>query len=81
MGLIATRSIDEDVKGLKELRAESVGRIRNGMVAYAELQKLRGGDKSAETKPNFDAHKDDLGYGLLLRKYTDDPADGRCNDL
>jgi cytochrome d ubiquinol oxidase subunit I len=74
LGLIATRSIDEDVKGLKDLRAESAGRIRSGMIAYGELQKIRAGDKSDATKALFDRHKADLGYGLLLKKYTGDPA-------
>lgn len=73
LGLIATRSIDEDVKGLKDLRAESAERIKSGMIAYGELQKLRAGDLSA--KPLFEAHKADLGYGLLLKKYTDKVAD------
>ncbi|WP_347988841.1 cytochrome ubiquinol oxidase subunit I [Methylomonas sp. AM2-LC] len=75
LGLIATRSIDEDVKGLKELREESVIRIKSGMIAYAELQKLRSDDHSAATKQNFDAHKADLGYGLLLKKYTEKVVD------
>jgi len=73
LGLIATRSIDEDVKGLKDLREESVTRIKSGMVAYGELQKLRAGNLSA--KSAFDAHKADLGYGLLLKKYTDKVVD------
>ena len=72
LGLIATRSVDEDVKGLKALREESIGRIRNGMVAYGELQKLRAGDKSTEVRKKFEEHKADLGYGLLLKKYTND---------
>jgi len=73
LGLIATRSIDEDVKGLKDLRAESAERIKSGMIAYGELQKLRAGDLSA--KPLFEAHKANLGYGLLLKKYTDKVVD------
>ncbi|MCQ8103363.1 cytochrome ubiquinol oxidase subunit I [Methylomonas sp. SURF-2] len=73
LGLIATRSIDEDVKGLKDLREESVERIKSGMLAYDNLQKLRAGDLSA--KPAFEAHKADLGYGLLLKKYTDKVVD------
>ncbi len=72
LGLIATRSIDEEVKGLKDLRAESVERIRNGQVAFTELEKIRKGDQSAETRALFEQHKADLGYGLLLKKYTTD---------
>ncbi|MCQ8128339.1 cytochrome ubiquinol oxidase subunit I [Methylomonas rivi] len=75
LGLIATRSIDEDVKGLKDLREESVQRIKNGMLAYGELQKLRAGDTDPATKQAFDARKADLGYGLLLKKYTDNVVD------
>ncbi|SMF96662.1 cytochrome d ubiquinol oxidase subunit I [Methylomagnum ishizawai] len=74
LGLIATRSIDEEVKGLKDLRSDSATRIRSGMIAYGELQKLRGGDQSAAVKATFDQHKADLGYGLLLKRYTDNPA-------
>jgi cytochrome d ubiquinol oxidase subunit I len=75
LGLIATRSIDEDVKGLKDLRNESAQRIKSGMIAYSELQKLRAGDRSETTKQAFAAHKADLGYGLLLKKYTDKVVD------
>lgn len=75
LGMIATRSVDEEVKGLKDLRKESEQRIKSGMIAYRELQKLRSGDNSAETKQVFEEHKDDLGYGLLLKKYTDKVVD------
>ena len=75
LGLIATRSIDEDVKGLKDLREESAKRIQRGIVAYAELQKLRAGDISEPTKQRFAEHQADLGYGLLLKKYTDKVVD------
>ena len=50
MGLIATRSLDEQVKGLSELKAEHEVRIRSGMIAYDNLVKLRAGDKTEETK-------------------------------
>ncbi|NJD06209.1 MAG: cytochrome bd-I ubiquinol oxidase subunit CydA [Methylococcaceae bacterium] len=75
LGLIATRSIDEDVKGIKDLRQESISHIKSGMVAYGELQKMREGDKSPAVKTAFDQHKADLGYGLLLKKYTEKVTD------
>lgn len=75
LGLIATRSIDEEVKGLKDLREDSVLRVESGMVAYDNLQKLRAGDNSPAVKQHFDEHKADLGYGLLLKKYTDKVVD------
>ena len=71
LGLIATRSLDEQIKGISELRADHEVRIRNGIKAIALLQQLRGGDKSAETVAAFNDVKVDLGYGLLLQQYTD----------
>lgn len=41
MGIIATRSLDTQVTGLKDLKTEHEERIRNGMVAYSLLEKLR----------------------------------------
>lgn len=68
MGLIATRSLDTPVQGLVDIKAENEARIRRGMLAYDALQRVRAGDASAET--TFQAHKGDLGYGLLLKAYT-----------
>ncbi len=69
-GIIVTRSIDTPVPGVKDLIADSEDRIRNGMIAYATLQKLRSGDKSVENKLLFNRTKENLGYALLLKRYT-----------
>ena len=70
MGIIATRSLDTQVTGLKDLVGEHEARIRNGMQAYGLLSKLQAGDKSEETIKQFNAVKQDLGFGLLLAPYT-----------
>ena len=57
LGLIATRSLDEQVIGLKDLKEQHRARITNGIEAYRLLQVLRAGDKSAETVAAFDAVK------------------------
>jgi cytochrome d ubiquinol oxidase subunit I len=75
MGIIATRSLDEPVAGLVDIKLENEDRIRNGMVAYAALQKLKSGDTSADAVAAFNAVKDDLGHGLLLKKYTPNVVD------
>ncbi|HWU35973.1 MAG TPA: cytochrome ubiquinol oxidase subunit I [Methylovorus sp.] len=75
MGIIATRSLDEPVAGLVDIKRENEDRIRNGMVAYAALQKLKSGDTSAEAVAAFNAVKEDLGHGLLLKKYTPNVVD------
>jgi cytochrome d ubiquinol oxidase subunit I len=75
LGLIATRSIDEPVVGLKALMAINETRIRNGMIAYAYLQKLKNGDKDPETLATFDTYKSDLGFGLILKQFTANVVD------
>ncbi len=75
LGLIATRSVDEKITGISEMRAENESRIRNGMIAYAALEKLRAGDTSDESKARFEKVKGDLGFGLLLKKYTANVVD------
>jgi len=72
LGIIATRSIDKPVLGLKDLKQRHEQRIRNGMVAYGLLQKLRDGDQSSATREAFEAVKQDLGYGLLLKQDVPD---------
>jgi cytochrome bd ubiquinol oxidase subunit I len=75
MGLIATRSLDTPVTGIKELKREHEDRIRNGMLAYAALQRLKSGDRSPGAVAEFDRLKADLGYGLLVRKHAPNVVD------
>jgi cytochrome d ubiquinol oxidase subunit I len=75
LGLIATRSLDEEVPGLKDLMREHEVRIRSGMVAYEYLERLRAGEDNAHNRGAFEEHMEDLGYGLLLKRYVDNPAD------
>jgi cytochrome d ubiquinol oxidase subunit I len=75
LGLIATRSVDEEVTGLIDLKNQNEVRIRNGMQSYADLQRLKSGDQSESAVAAFEQSKHDLGYGLLLKKYTPDVID------
>ena len=69
-GIIVTRSIDKQVPGIKDLIAESGQRIRSGMLAYEYLEKIRSGDRSESNLIRFNENKENLGYGLLLKRYT-----------
>jgi cytochrome bd ubiquinol oxidase subunit I len=81
LGLIATRSVDEKITGIKELRAENESRIRSGMFAYAALEKLRNGKSNGKTRELFDKHKDDLGYALLLKRFTPNVTDASNDQI
>jgi cytochrome bd ubiquinol oxidase subunit I len=74
LGLIATRSIDKPVAGITELVAHAKERITSGKEAHAALQLLRVDPEDEAARERFDAHEQDLGYGLLLLRYTDEPA-------
>ncbi len=75
LGIIATRSLDEQVIGISDLKKEHEVRIRNGMIAYEYLQKLRGDEETPENIARFNELKQDLGYGFLLKRYTENVVD------
>ncbi len=75
LGLVATRSFDREVPGIKPLVALSETRIRNGMLAYGALQQVRSHPDDSQAKATLEAQVKDLGYGLLLKRYTDKVTD------
>ncbi|MFA9488227.1 MULTISPECIES: cytochrome ubiquinol oxidase subunit I [unclassified Mannheimia] len=74
-GIIATRSLDTEITGLKDIRVINEQRVRNGIVAYGLLEKLRSGNYTEADKEAFKAVQKDLGFGLLLKQYTDNVVD------
>jgi len=75
LGLIATRSVNTEITGIKDIIIENEERVRNGIIAHNYLLDIRGGDRSEQTMSAFDEVKQDLGYGLLLKRYVENPAD------
>lgn len=75
LGLIATRSLDKTVTGIVDLEKAHEEKVKLGMKAYGYLVKLRAGDESAENIAQFDRYKAHLGYGLLLKRYTENVVD------
>lgn len=79
-GLIVTRSLDKQFAGIHELEAQNEQRIYKGIQAYGLLEKLRTEKKETghvdeQTKAAFNAIKSELGFGLLLKRYTDKVVD------
>jgi cytochrome bd ubiquinol oxidase subunit I len=72
MGLIGTRSISKQIPGIHEIKAKNRERIVNGITAVTALETLRKNRGDAEAKRVLEATKGDLGFGLLLKKYTTD---------
>ena len=72
MGIIGTRSLDKQIPGIKEIREKNRERILSGMEAVVALEALRKDPADAAMKAEFEEHKADLGFGLLLKKYLVD---------
>ena len=75
LGLIATRSIHEPVKGIVELENEGKQYIRRGMVAYDALNRLKTNPDDLNAKKEFTENGQYLGYSLLLKRYTENVID------
>ncbi len=72
LGLIATRSIHEPVYGIFDLVDEARTRIQSGMMAYSALTMLQADPNDKRAEDILDANQENIGYGLLLKRYTDD---------
>jgi cytochrome d ubiquinol oxidase subunit I len=81
LGLIATRSTDEEVPGIFELVERAKARIVNGIPAYTALRALRQDATNTAARQTLTEHVADLGYALLLRKYVDDPAQATAQQI
>jgi cytochrome bd ubiquinol oxidase subunit I len=81
LGLIATRSIDKTMPGIRELVARADQRIRSGLVAYDALEKLRLNPADTAQRDRLDAVAPDLGYALLLKKIRPDIANATNDEI
>jgi len=72
MGLIGTRSISRQIPGIHEIKARNRERIVNGIAAVVALEALRKHPDDPVARQTLQVTQGDLGFGLLLKKYTAD---------
>lgn len=70
LGLIGTRSLSQELPGIKDIIAENRERIVSGMDAVRALERVRADRTDLEAQALLEERVDDLGFGLLLRKYV-----------
>lgn len=75
LGLIATRSLDTPIEGIEELSQANAVRIKDGMQAYSALKVLLKDPNNIQAQQQLAAHQDNLGYSLLLKRYTTNVSD------
>ena len=73
-GLITTRSFSTAAPGILDLVEDAKGRVRSGIEAYAALDRVRADKTDAGARKTLSDHWRDLGYGLLLKRYTENVA-------
>ena len=71
-GLMGTRSISTEIEGINPLVEKAQARIVNGQRAVGLLEELRKNPTNQNLRQQFEEVQADLGYGLLLKKYTAD---------
>ena len=74
LGLIATRSLDKVIPGIFDLVEDAKQRISRGVEAYEAMRRLKGAQPSAAARQIIEERQRDLGYAMLLRRYTDNPS-------
>ncbi|TPQ31054.1 cytochrome ubiquinol oxidase subunit I [Cupriavidus pinatubonensis] len=72
MGLIGTRSVSREIPGIHEIQMRNRERILNGVQAVTALETLRSHRDDAHALATLKQHQADLGFGLLLKRYTTD---------
>ena len=73
LGLIATRSLTGEVAGINELVVKAETHIESGIKAYDAVEKLKVDRTDLAARAQFEQHKLDLGYAMLLKRFMPDP--------
>ncbi|WP_395701780.1 cytochrome ubiquinol oxidase subunit I [Aquabacterium sp.] len=72
MGLIGTRSVSRTIPGIHDIKVRNRERIVNGITAVTALETLRRHRDDGAALQTLQRTQGDLGFGLLLKKYTTD---------
>ena len=81
LGLIATRSADTPVPGINNLVELAKIRIKNGIIAYDALAKLKKDRGNVALRQTLNQHVLDLGYALLLKRFRPDVQNATPHEI
>ncbi len=70
MGLIGTRSVTQQIPGIHQIKEKNRQRIISGIQAVQALERLRQNNQDTQARSQFEAHKTDLGFGFLVKRYV-----------
>lgn len=81
LGLIATRSFNQEILGVNDLLKNSSQRIHSGIKAYQAVQDLQTDRQNQQALAILKEHGDDLGHALLLKSNNIDPSKATDADI
>jgi cytochrome bd ubiquinol oxidase subunit I len=71
LSLIASHSLTGTIEGERQIIAGNKLRIESGLMAYKLLPKMREGKATPQEIATYKAHKKDIGFAMLARRYND----------
>ena len=77
---LVTHTLTLPVAGARDLVRANEQRVRNGLQALAALRELAARPADARARAAFEAHRGDLGFGLLAWRYARDADPRRLGD-
>jgi cytochrome d ubiquinol oxidase subunit I len=81
LGIISTRSFDGQVLGINDLVETAKVRIQRGILAYDAVETLKTDRDNVEAREQFELHRADYGYALLLKRFVADPRAASPADI
>ena len=72
--LILSHGLDGEIVGMNQIVEENKAKIMRGRDALLKLEAFRKDQHNTALAAEIQANSNDLGYGLLLKKYTDNIA-------
>ncbi|PVX85601.1 cytochrome ubiquinol oxidase subunit I [Paraburkholderia unamae] len=67
---LLTHTFDTTVPGIDRIETDAARRIKNGIPAVEALKVLSSDPANAPALAQFNAHREDLGYGFLVKRYA-----------
>ncbi len=77
---LLTHTLNTTVPGIDRIEADAAKRIRNGIPAVEALKVLSSDPTNAAALAQFEAHKADVGYGFLVKRYAADQDVSKATD-
>jgi cytochrome d ubiquinol oxidase subunit I len=81
LGIISTRSFDGEVLGINDLVKTAEVRVQRGILAYDAVETLKVDPGNVQARAQFEEHKADYGYALLLKRFIADPRAASAADI